>query len=58
MGKGVESVINIIGVALLLGLVLRYSGEAGSLIKITGDQINSLYSTVSLAGNTGSVGHG
>jgi hypothetical protein len=46
----VGRVVDIVGVALVLGLLLRWGPQAAQLIGATGEQLNSFYKTVSLQG--------
>lgn len=48
MSNNIENIVNIVGVALVLGLVLRYASETTKLITASGDTIGKLYQTVSL----------
>lgn len=41
-------VVDIVGVALVLGLLLRWGPQAAQLIGATGEQLNTFYRTVSL----------
>jgi hypothetical protein len=43
-----EQVVNIVGTALLLGLLLRYSGEVVKLVQAGGSEFKDIYATVSL----------
>lgn len=48
MGKTAADIINIVGIALVLGLLLRYGAESRQLIETGGQQAANLYATVSL----------
>lgn len=48
MGKTAADLVNIVGVALVVGLLLRYATETRQLIEAGGQQAANLYATVSL----------
>lgn len=48
MGEDIRKVINLVGVALVLGLMFQYSKEVSYIIQVSGSTINDLYKTVSL----------
>lgn len=52
MLKTVETWTNIIGAALILGLLLRYGNAASQLIKTSSHAFVDIFSVVSLQGGT------
>lgn len=50
MGNGALKVIDILGVALILGLILRYGMEASSLIGAGASATSQIYNTAALVG--------
>jgi hypothetical protein len=48
VGRTAADIVNIVGVALVLGLLLRYGAETRQLIVTTGGQLRDIYATISL----------
>jgi len=53
MNVNMGRVVDIVGAALILGLILRYGREFALVVTAGGSQLTSFYNAVALAGTRG-----